>query len=72
MMLGRDPRPAALDLDLESGFPRFMDEYRAEMGKPFVPFTHLVTVAQTVGGRRGKTAASMLRRGRLRGGVRRP
>ena len=61
MMLGRDPA-RALDLDLESGFPRFMDEYRAEMGEPFVPFTHLVTVAQTVGDD-VETAASMLRRG---------
>ncbi len=61
MMLGRDPA-RALDLDLEGGFPRFMDEYRAEKGDPFVPFTHLVTVAQTVGDD-VETAAGMLRRG---------
>jgi lysyl-tRNA synthetase class 1 len=61
MMLGRDPS-RALELDLGEGFPRFMDEYRAETGEPFVPFTHLVTVAQTVGENVG-TAAEMLRRG---------
>ena len=61
MMLGRDPA-RAVELDLESGFPRFMDEYRAEAGEPFVPFTHLVTVAQTVGDD-VDTAAEMLRRG---------
>lgn len=61
MVLGRDPA-RALDLDLEEGFPRFMDEYRTETGQPFVPFTHLVTVAQTVGGDAG-LAAEMLRRG---------
>ena len=39
-----------------------MDEYRSEAGEPFVPFTHLVTVAQTVGDD-VDTAAEMLRRG---------
>jgi lysyl-tRNA synthetase class 1 len=61
MMLGRDPA-RAIELDLEAGFPRFMDEYRSETGEPFVPFTHLVTVAQTVGDN-VDTAAEMLRRG---------
>jgi lysyl-tRNA synthetase, class I len=61
MMLGRDPS-RAIDLDLEGGFPRFMDEYRAEVGEPYVPFTHLVTVAQTVG-EDSDAAAEMLRRG---------
>jgi lysyl-tRNA synthetase, class I len=61
MMLGRDPS-RAIDLDLEGGFPRFMDEYRAEAGEPYVPFTHLVTVAQTVG-EDADAAAEMLRRG---------
>src|ERR671911_1373634 len=41
MVLGRDPARRS-DLELESGFPRFMDEYREESGEPFVPFTHLV------------------------------
>jgi lysyl-tRNA synthetase class 1 len=61
MMLGRDPS-RALEIDLGEGFPRFMDEYRAASGEPYVPFTHLVTVAQTVGGDTD-AAASMLRRG---------
>ena len=61
MMLGRDPS-RAIDLDLEGGFPRFMDEYRAEVGEDYVPFTHLVTVAQTVG-EDADAAAEMLRRG---------
>jgi lysyl-tRNA synthetase class 1 len=61
MMLGRDPS-RAIELDLEGGFPRFMDEYRAEAGEPYVPFTHLVTVAQTVGVD-PDAAAQMLRRG---------
>jgi lysyl-tRNA synthetase, class I len=61
MMLGRDPS-RAIDLDLEGGFPRFMDEYHAEVGEPYVPFTHLVTVAQTVG-EDADAAAEMLRRG---------
>lgn len=61
LVLGRDPA-RALDLDLEGGFPRFMDEYRAAAGEPAVPFLHLVTVAQTTGGDAG-AAAPMLRRG---------
>jgi lysyl-tRNA synthetase class 1 len=61
MMLGRDPS-RALELDLDEGFPRFMDEYRADSGKPFVPFVHLVTVAQTVG-EDTEMAARMLARG---------
>jgi lysyl-tRNA synthetase, class I len=61
LILGRDPA-RALDLDLESGFPRFMDEYRAETEKSPVPFAHLITVAQTVAGDVQK-AAEMLRRG---------
>ncbi len=61
MMLGRDPA-RALDLDLKDGFPRFMDEYRESAGEPPVPFTHLVTVAQTTGGDTS-LAARMLRRG---------
>ncbi|HET7480527.1 MAG TPA: lysine--tRNA ligase [Rubrobacteraceae bacterium] len=61
MMLGRDPA-RALDLDLGEGFPRFMDEYRGETEENRVPFTHLVTVAQTVGKDTG-AAVQMLRRG---------
>jgi lysyl-tRNA synthetase, class I len=61
MMLGRDPA-RALDLDLGEGFARFMDEYHAERGEPYVPFLHLVTVAQTVG-EDAATAATMLARG---------
>ena len=61
IILGRDPA-RRFDIDLEAGFPRFMDEYRSEAGGPFVPFTHLVTVAQTVGDD-VDTAAEMLRRG---------
>jgi lysyl-tRNA synthetase class 1 len=61
MVLGRDPSRRT-DLELEGGFPRFMDEYRAEKGEPYVPFTHLVTVAQTVGDD-VDAAAEMLRRG---------
>jgi lysyl-tRNA synthetase, class I len=64
MMLGRDPA-RALDLDLEEGFPRFMDEYRVGIEAPAsdpVPFTHLVTIAQTVGDD-VEVAAEMLRRG---------
>ena len=61
MVLGRDPARRS-DLELESGFPRFMDEYRTEKGEPFIPFTHLVTVVQTVGGD-VDVAAEMLRRG---------
>lgn len=61
LILGRDPA-RALDLDLGAGFPRFMDEYRAEVEPHSVPFAHLVTVAQTVGGD-VERAAEMLRRG---------
>jgi lysyl-tRNA synthetase, class I len=61
MVLGRDPS-RAWDLDLEGGFPRFMDEYRASVEKKPVPFNHLVTVAQTVGDD-VENAAEMLRRG---------
>src|SRR3712207_6471451 len=48
MVLGRDPVRRS-DLELGEGFPRFMDEYRASVEENPVPFTHLVTVAQTVG-----------------------
>ena len=61
IILGRDPA-RRFDIDLGAGFPRFMDEYRSEAGEPFVPFNHLVTVAQTVGDD-VDTAAEMLRRG---------
>lgn len=61
LILGRDPA-RALDLDLGAGFPRFMDEYRAETEPHPVPFAHLVTVAQTVG-EDVERAAEMLRRG---------
>jgi lysyl-tRNA synthetase class 1 len=61
MMLGRDPA-RAIEIDLGEGFPPFMDEYRAEIEDHPVPFTHLVTVAQTVGGD-VDAAAGMLRRG---------
>src|SRR3712207_6530188 len=61
MVLGRDPARRS-DLELGEGFPRFMDEYRAGRGEPFVPFTHLVTVAQTVG-EDANAAAEMLSRG---------
>lgn len=61
MVLGRDPARRS-DLELGEGFPRFMDEYRAEVGEPYVPFTHLVTVSQTVG-EDTDAAAEMLRRG---------
>ncbi len=61
MMLGRDPA-RALDLDLKEGFPRFMDGYRESVGESPLPFTHLVTVAQTTGGD-SSLAARMLRRG---------
>jgi lysyl-tRNA synthetase class 1 len=61
IILGRDPG-RRFDIDLEGGFPHFMDEYRAEMGEPYIPFTHLVTVAQTVGDDTD-AAAQMLRRG---------
>jgi lysyl-tRNA synthetase class 1 len=61
IILGRDPA-RRFDIDLEGGFPRFMDEYRAEAGEPYVPFTHLVTIAQTFGEDQD-AAAEMLRRG---------
>jgi lysyl-tRNA synthetase class 1 len=61
IILGRDPA-RRFDIDLEGGFPRCMDEYRAEAGEPYVPFAHLVTVAQTVG-EDVEAAARMLRRG---------
>ena len=61
IILGRDPA-RRFDIDLEGGFPRFMDEYRAENGESNVPFAHLVTVAQTVGDDI-EAAARMLRRG---------
>ncbi len=61
MVLGRDPA-RALDLDLTDGFPRFMDEYRADTEEKPVPFTHLVTIAQTAG-EAPDVAAEMLRRG---------
>src|ERR687889_322810 len=63
MSSSRGPAPARrFDIDLGSGFPRFMDEYRAQTGESYVPFTHLVTVAQTVGDD-VDAAAEMLRRG---------
>jgi lysyl-tRNA synthetase class 1 len=61
MVVGRDPS-RAWDLDLEGGFPRFMDEWRATVETQPIPFNHLVTVAQTVGGD-VEAAAEMLRRG---------
>ncbi len=70
LILGRDPA-RALDLDLGAGFPRFMDEYRAETETHPVPFAHLVTVAQTVGGD-VERAAEMLRRGGYEEAVRDP
>jgi lysyl-tRNA synthetase class 1 len=63
MVLGRDPSRRS-DLELESGFPRFMDELRASsVEERPVPFNHLVTVAQTVGDDEVGAAAEMLRRG---------
>jgi lysyl-tRNA synthetase class 1 len=67
MVLGRDPA-RALDLDLAEGFPRFMDEYRADTEENPVPFAHLVTVTQslpsaTEGGGQLELAAQMLERG---------
>jgi lysyl-tRNA synthetase class 1 len=61
LYLGRDPA-RALEIDLGAGFPRFIDEWRAENGESPVPFAHLVTVAQTVAGDTDR-AAEMLRRG---------
>ncbi|MDQ3590502.1 MAG: hypothetical protein M3392_09760, partial [Actinomycetota bacterium] len=57
----RDPARRS-DLELGEGFPRFMDEYRASVEENPVPFTHLVTVAQTVGAD-VDAAAHMLSRG---------
>jgi lysyl-tRNA synthetase class 1 len=68
MVLGRDPARRS-DLELESGFPRFMDEYRAETETNPVPFNHLLTVAQTVG-QDVDAAAEMLRRGGYEGAAR--
>jgi lysyl-tRNA synthetase class 1 len=67
VVLGRDPA-RALDLDLGAGFPRFMDEYKADTEDEPVPFAHLVTVAQTVAGDTEK-AAEMLRRGGYKRGA---
>ncbi len=67
MMLGRDPA-RALDLDLEGGFPRFMDEYREFAGESPLPFTHLVTVAQTTGGDASLAARIVRRRGYVESG----
>ena len=61
MVLGRNPARRS-DLELESGFPRFMDEYRASVEEEPVPFNHLLTVSQTVG-TDVEAAAEMLRRG---------
>ena len=61
MVLGRNPARRS-DLELESGFPRFMDEYRASVEERPIPFNHLLTVAQTVGSD-VEAAAEMLRRG---------
>jgi lysyl-tRNA synthetase class 1 len=70
MVLGRDPA-RALDVDLAEGFPRFMDEQRAELGGTDVPFSHLVTVAQTVG-EDAESAGEMLRRGGYEDAARQP
>ena len=70
MVLGRDPA-RALDLDLAEGFPRFMDEYRAETEAYPVPFAHLVTVAQTVPGDTQR-ATEMLSRGGYKEAARDP
>ena len=61
MVLGRNPARRS-DLELESGFPRFMDECRASVEEEPVPFNHLLTVSQTVG-TDVEAAAEMLRRG---------
>ena len=59
MVLGRDPSRRS-DLELGELSPLHGRRYRAEAGEPFVPFTHLVTVAQTVGerGRRRRDAGA--------------
>jgi lysyl-tRNA synthetase class 1 len=61
MVLGHNPARRS-DLELESGFPRFMDDYRASVEEKPVPFNHLLTVAHTVG-TDVEAAAGMLRRG---------
>ena len=61
MVLGRDPARRS-DLELGEGFPRFMDQYWDSLEENPIPFTHLVTVAQTVG-TDVDAAAEMLRRG---------
>ncbi|CAN5552193.1 lysine--tRNA ligase [soil metagenome] len=60
LILGRDPA-RAFDLDLTEGFPQFMDEYYASVKEEPVPYSHLVTVAQT--SRDPDIASEMLRRG---------
>ncbi|WP_119066803.1 lysine--tRNA ligase [Rubrobacter indicoceani] len=62
MLMPREPS-RSFDIDLTDGFPRFMDEYRRGLGveRP-VPFAHLVTVAQAVGGN-GRLVGEMLERG---------
>ena len=71
IILGRDPA-RRFDLDLGEGFPRFMDEFRAEGGWEHpVPFIHLVTVAQTVG-ENVDAAAGMLSRGGYERAARNP
>ena len=67
VVLGRDPA-RALDLDLGAGFPHFMDEYRATTENRPVPFTHLVTIAQTVGDD-AEAAVDMLLQGDYREAV---
>jgi lysyl-tRNA synthetase class 1 len=48
IILGRDPS-RRFDIDLEGGFPHFMDEHRGRDKKGLVPFTHLATISQIVG-----------------------
>jgi len=61
MVLGRDPS-SAHDIDLGEGFPQFMDQYLASVEREPVPFSHLVTLSQTVG-EDASSAAEMLGRG---------
>lgn len=61
MVLGRDPA-SAQDIDLGEGFPQFMDHYLASVEGEPVPFSHLVTLSQTVG-EDASSAAEMLGRG---------
>ena len=70
LFLGRDPA-RAIEIDLEGGFPRFMDEFNAASGGTDAPFAHLVVVAQTVGGD-VEAAAEMLRRGGYEAAARDP